>query len=279
MNACEILPAGWKADDPFYEILGEKKGKRIQAALHSEQDGWLAGISLARNAIRELRVEGDWRKKNGDPVRAGEEIVRFQGTAESILKLENCIIGLVSKPSGIATAAKGALAAAEGRIRVVSGGWKKVPFPIRDIIREAAGAAGLPTRILDPPFIYLDKNYVRIFGGVRQTLEAFASHPAPKVIQVRGEFAPIGEEARQAVREGARIIMVDTGCCEDLDEVIRVVREEKTSSRVQTAFAGGVKIEEISSLIEKGVDILDIGAAILDAPWLEMRYDVIPEKR
>ncbi len=279
MNHWETLPPGWKADDPFYEILGEKKSQRIQAVLHSEQDGWVAGISFAGNTLREREVEGEWRKENGDPVKAGEEIARFHGTAESILRLENCIIGFISKPSGIAVAAKRALAAAEGRIRVVSGGWKKLPWPMREIIREALSTAGLPTRILDPPFLYLDKNYVRLFGGIRETLEAFSSHPAPKVIQVRGEFAPIREEAREAMWRGARIIMVDTGCCDDLDEVIRVVREENASSRVQTAFAGRIKIEEIPSLIERGVDILDIGAAILDAPWLEMRYDVLPEKR
>ncbi len=278
MNRCETLVPGWKADDPFYEILGEKKSKPIQAALHSEQDGWIAGISFARCGLGELGVQGEWRKEDGDPVRAGEEIARFQGTAECVLKLENCIIGLISKPSGIATAAKRALAAAEGRIRIVSGGWKKIPFLLRGTIREAVRAAGLPTRILEPPFLYLDKNYVRLFSGIGRTLEAFSSHPAPKVIQVRGEFAPIREEARDAVRRGARIIMVDTGCCDDLDEVIRVVREERGSSGVETAFAGGVKIEDIPSLIEKGVDILDVGAAILDAPWLEMRYDVIPEK-
>jgi nicotinate-nucleotide pyrophosphorylase (carboxylating) len=59
--------------------------------------------------------------------------------------------------------------------------------------------------------------------------------------------------------------------------VLRVVREEKTQPRVLTAFAGGIKIEEIPLLIQRGVDILDIGAAILDAPWLELSYDVAKE--
>lgn len=279
MKEWETFLARWKVRDPFYEgVLGETKGKRTQSALRSEEDGWLAGISLAQKAVQEVAVEGEWIKESGDPVRAGEEVARFQGTAESILMLENFLIGLISKPSGIASAAKKALATASGRVRLVSGGWKKVPYPIKEIIREAAAVAGLPTRILDPPFLYLDKNYVRIFGGVHQALEALAPHQVPKVIQVRGEFASVREEAREAIRYGARVIMVDTGCCGDLDEVLQVVREEKAFPRVQTAFAGGVKIEDIPFLIQKGVDILDIGAAILDARWLEMSYDVVADR-
>jgi nicotinate-nucleotide pyrophosphorylase (carboxylating) len=42
------------------------------------------------------------------------------------------------------------------------------------------------------------------------------------------------------------------------------------------AFAGGIKLSDIPLLAKKGVDILDIGAAILDAPWLELTYDVMP---
>ncbi|MCX5908789.1 MAG: hypothetical protein NTY64_16830 [Deltaproteobacteria bacterium] len=111
-----------------------------------------------------------------------------------------------------------------------------------------------------------------------QTLRAVATDRAAKVIQVRGEFAPIAEEAREAIRNGAGVVMVDTGSWKDLDDVLRVVKGEKPSAGVQIAFAGGIRIEEIPALAQTGVDILDIGAAILDAPWLDLRYDVVMEK-
>jgi nicotinate-nucleotide pyrophosphorylase (carboxylating) len=41
------------------------------------------------------------------------------------------------------------------------------------------------------------------------------------------------------------------------------------------AFGGGIKLEDIPALVKKGVDILDIGSAILDAPWLDLSYDVV----
>jgi nicotinate-nucleotide pyrophosphorylase (carboxylating) len=278
MKAFEDCLAEWTLQDSFYErTLGSLHAKPLAASLRSREQGCAAGIPLAMQVARTLGVEASWRKQSGDWIQPEDEVAFFRGAAEQILKLENLIIGLIGKPSGIATAARRAKKAAEDQVRLICGGWKKHPFLIKDMAREAVAAGGLESRILSPPFLYLDKNFVRAFGGVRQTLEAVASHSVPKVIQVRGEFGPIGEEAREAIRHGARVIMVDTGCCGDIDEVLRVVREEKTQPRVLTAFAGGIKIEEIPLLIQRGVDILDIGAAILDAPWLELSYDVAKE--
>jgi nicotinate-nucleotide pyrophosphorylase (carboxylating) len=94
---------------------------------------------------------------------------------------------------------------------------------------------------------------------------------------VRGEFASIDQEAREAIRGGANIIMVDTGSRQDLEKVLRI-RKEENASFVSVAFAGGIRIEDIPALVKRGVDILDIGSAILDAPWLELSYDVTLER-
>ena len=278
MKDFESLLARLATPDPFYEkVLGECRNRRLTAVLRSQGEGRLAGVPMAQHAAQALGIEGNWAKQNGEEVRKGEAVARFQGLAEPILKLENLVIGIIAKPSGIATAAAKAVHAAGGRVRLVSGGWKKHPFLIKEMVRDAVAAGGLGQRILDQPFLYLDKNYVRIFGGIGQTLQAQAAAAVAKVIQVRGEFAPIAEEAREAIRNGARVVMVDTGSWKDLDDVLLVVKCEEPSAEVQIAFAGGIRIEDIPALARKGLDILDIGAAILDAPWLELSYDVVKE--
>jgi nicotinate-nucleotide pyrophosphorylase (carboxylating) len=279
MKDFEPILEDWVAKDPFYQKLFRESNDRLFAAILSSQgSGYLAGLPLARKVTEAMGVKGAWRKESGEAVEAGEEIARFEGTPEQILKIENLVIGMIGKPSGIASAAQRAKRAAEGGTRLVCGGWKKHPFFMKEMALEAVSSGGLPSRILDTPFLYLDKNYVRIFGGISKTLRAVASHTAAKVIQLRGEFSPIAEEAREAIGNGAHVLMVDTGSWKDLDEVLRVIEEEKASFRVESAFAGGIKIEDIPVLTRKGVGILDIGAAILDAPWLELSYDVAVER-
>jgi len=277
MKNYAALLGEWLTEDPFYEkIFHGIRHHRLKASLSSKGNGCLAGVPFAQRAAEILGLEAVWKKSSGMAVEKGEEIAQFVGMPQQIVKIENLVIGLISKPSGIATAAQKAQKAAEGKIRLVSGGWKKHPFLIKELIWEAVAAGGIAHRIVDEPFIYLDKNYVRIFGGISQALKAAASSSFVKVIQLRGEFAPIAEEAVEAIASGTQVLMVDTGSQRDLDEVLRVLRKKKTSAQAKLAFAGGIQIKDIPLLAEKGVDILDIGAAILDAPWLDLTYDVIP---
>jgi len=277
MKNYAALLGEWLTEDPFYErIFQGIRHHRLKASLSSKGNGWLAGVPFAQRAAEILGLEAVWKKTSGVAVEKGEEIAQFVGMPQQIVKIENLVIGLISKPSGIATAAQKAQKAAGGKIRLVSGGWKKHPFLIKELIWEAVAAGGLAHRIVDEPFIYLDKNYVRIFGGISQALKA-ASSSFIKVIQLRGEFSPIAEEALEAIASGAQVLMVDTGSRRDLDEVLKVLKKKKNPAQVRLAFAGGIRLKDIPLLAGKGVDILDIGAAILDAPWLDLTYDVTPE--
>lgn len=277
MKNYAALLGEWLTDDPFYErIFQGIRHHRLKASLSSKGNGWLAGVPFAQRAAEILGLEAVWKKTSGVAVEKGEEIAQFVGMPQQIVKIENLVIGLISKPSGIATAAQKARKAAGGKIRLVSGGWKKHPFLIKELIWDAVAAGGLAHRLVEEPFIYLDKNYVRIFGGISQALKAAPSSSFIKVIQLRGEFSPIAEEALEAIASGAQVLMVDTGSRRDLDEVLKVLKKKKNPAQVRLAFAGGIRLKDIPLLAGKGVDILDIGAAILDAPWLDLTYDVIP---
>lgn len=276
MKGYDTLITDWVVEDPFYaRIFQSISDRRLKAFLRSKDSGSVAGIPFAQRAAEALGLNASWKKQSGEALAEGEEIGQFVGTPEQIVKFENLVIGLIAKPSGIASTAQRAKRLAAGKIRLVSGGWKKHPFPIKENIWEAVAAGGIAHRIVEEPFIYLDKNYVRIFGGISQTLQAVSSSSLLKVIQLRGEFSPIAEEAQQAINLGAQILMVDTGSWQDLEDVFKVVKEKGTPRQAKIAFSGGIKLEEIPTLAEKGVDILDIGAAILDAPWLELTYDVV----
>jgi len=191
---------------------------------------------------------------------------------------EDILIGIIAKASGVATAARKAVNVARGKTRVVCGAWKKMPIEIKDLLREAILIGGVGIRLVDKPFIYIDKNYVRMFGGIRQALEAVKYlYDRVKAVQVRGEFKDITEEALEALRYGADIIMVDTGNIKDLERVCKTLEKAGLRNNVQIAFGGNVKIEQVPEIAEKGADIVDIGKEIIDAPLLDLKLDVLRE--
>ena len=150
-----------------------------------------------------------------------------------------------------------------------------MPMEIKDQIRNAALDGGIDVRISPKPFVYLDKNYVRILGGIKRSIQAVLSLEKSVAIQVRGETDTIGNEAVEAAETGAEVIMVDTGRQEDAGDVIHALKEKDLRDRVLVAFAGNIVLDELGSIGQLGLDVVDIGYAILDAPCLPMRFDVI----
>ncbi len=256
------------------DIFREHLERSIKAAIIAEAEGILSGIDRCGALAAELGLAFQAHLRDRQTLDEGTVVATVRGNPVQISKAEDLLIGELSKTSGVATAAHKAKSLVNSRCRVVCGGSKKMPHEIKELIRKAVLDGGLDVRMLDQPFLYLDKNYVRILGGVKAALDAVAPLSRPTVIQVRGELRPIAEEALDAARAGAKVIMVDTGDRKDLATVVEALRKNELRSAVDLAFSGNIDLHDLEDISFADVDVLDIGYAILDAPCLPMRFDV-----
>lgn len=256
-------------------IFKNEKNTRVISVITSTVSGVIVGIEELKKKATEIGIKILYAVKEGSEIKPGDVIAKIEGPPKLTAIAEDILLGIISKPSGVATAARTAVNSVKEKITIVSGGWKKVSPEIKYKLRNAASIGGVKTRIAEHPFVYLDKNYVRIFGGIKEALEAVKSLPGTKVIQIKGETKDIVEEAIEAVQAGADIIMVDTGKIEDLRKVTAILRKEGLRERVKIAFAGGITLSQITSMRDEDVDILDVGRTIVDAPLLDVRLDVI----
>jgi nicotinate-nucleotide pyrophosphorylase (carboxylating) len=258
-------------DTIFRGIINEE----FNAIITSERDGILSGVSEAEEQVREIGIKLKWYKNEGDTVIKGERIAMAISTPKKIAITEEKIIGTLAKYSGIATAAKKAVDLANGRIRIVSGSWKKMPPQIKNGVRNAIVAGGASFRIATNQMIYIDKNYIKMLGSIPKVLAAIKDFTGfTKVIQIRGEQSSIEEETEQALLNGCNLLMVDTGNLDDFKRCLLIVNEMNMRSSVEMAFAGNVKILNMEDYINSGIDILCIGKEIVDAPLLDMKIDV-----
>jgi nicotinate-nucleotide pyrophosphorylase (carboxylating) len=151
-----------------------------------------------------------------------------------------------------------------------------MPLSQKEPIRRAVAVGGAHIRISRDPFVYLDKNYIKILGGISKALEAIsAMEDRRKVAQIKGRHGSILEEASEAVEFGADILHIDTGNTGDVERVVRELVRQGLRGRVRIAFSGNIRLEDVDELREMDVDILDIGRQIVDAPLLDMRLEVI----
>ncbi len=248
----------------------------MTAVVLADDDGVVTQVSEAAAAALDLGLKVISTLADGSSVASGDEIIRIAGSPKQVAMGEERLIGLMAKPSGIASATRRFVAEAGSGLRIVSGAWKKLPMSQKQMIRNAIAAGGADSRISNDPFVYLDKNFVKMLGGVRETLTAVAGlSDHRKVIQLKGSYRDIADEAGEAVDSGADIIFVDTGRTADVVRVAALLRELGKREQVELAFAGGVSLDDIADLERLDLDIVDIGRAIVDAPLLDMRVEVL----
>ncbi len=259
--------------DRIFETI---RDRRFKAHITAERDGTIYGSTYAMEKLREMNVEIEYFLPDGSYVMPGVQVAGFTGSPKQITMAEEIVIGIMAKTSGIATAAGRAAELGQGKCRIASGAWKKMPYQIKDIVREAIRTGGISTRLIDEPFIYLDKNYVRIFGGIKPALQAIENFKGyVKIVQLKKETGDVSFETRQAAEAGADVVMVDTGDRQDVLAAIETLKKLGVRSSIRVAFAKNVKVEDIPEYVHIGVDLLCIGKEIVDARLLDMRLDII----
>lgn len=258
------------------EIFRTVDGRKVTAVIVADDEGIVAETNRAADESKRMGLTLLGILHEGSPVRPGDEIARFSGSPKQVVSAEDVLIGLMAKPSGIATAARAFVTRAAGRPEIVCGGWKKMPLSQKESIRRAVAVGGALIRISRDPFVYLDKNYIRILGGIGEALQAVSTMTdRRKVAQLKGRHKSVVEEACEAMEFDADILHIDTGNTKDVDRIVRELVRLGLRNRVSIAFSGNIRMEDMDELRGMDVDILDIGRQIVDAPLLDMRLEVI----
>lgn len=259
-------------DDIFRSITYQT----VVAAIITDDGGIIAEIPEAKKAAKELNLTILRIVPEASHVFKGDEIIRFCGHPKQMAMAEDRLIGLMAKASGVATATRRFVEKAGPRQEIVSGAWKKIPLSQKEMIRRAITTGGARPRIVQNPFLYLDKNYIRMLGGIKETLEAVADlNGYVKVIQIKGTFQDISLEACEAVKYGANIIFIDSGRKNDISYVSDRLNRLGLRNEVKIAFGGNIRLEDMDELKALDLDILDIGRQIVDAPLLDIRMEII----
>jgi nicotinate-nucleotide pyrophosphorylase (carboxylating) len=257
-------------------IFSGIEGERYLADISVQEGGILSGVRQLRSVCKTLGIRVRRCKNEGERIRPSDTVATIEGTAKQIARGEEELIGWISKSSGIATAAWRAKRLGGKKLKVVSGAWKKMPSPLKESVRQAVASGGISYRISQIPLIYLDKNYVKILGGVMAAVLSVKKLQIPNIIvQLKSKGRTLLEESTFAARNGAKIIMIDTGRREDIRKVDLILRKKGLRKNVKIAFGGNIQLEDLKEMKKMPVEIVDIGKSIVDAPLLNMRMDVI----
>ncbi len=268
-----------KASDAEEDIFAGMAHKRATAVIVADEAGIISGAAAAATAVRQAGLEIVSMLEEGSEVAEGDEIARFAGAPGLIARVGDDIIGLLAKTSGVATSARAFVKAAGKKPRIVCGAWRKVPPGEREAVRQAIATGGADCSITERPHLYLDANQVEMFGGTREAVEAAARLASERnvVVQIKGRHGGVSKEALEAAECGAGIVFIDTGVNLDFMETAFELDRAGLRRKVKVAFGGDLDIKDVRGIKKDkfGIDIVDVGVKIADAPLLGMHLEIV----
>jgi len=229
------------------------------AVLLVKEAGVLAGLHVAQKIFQRFDDEIQFVPilSDGSPISPGDEAFRVTGRVHTILQCERLILNVMQRMSGIATTTN-----------------KYVK------LLEGTGTKILDTRKTTPGMRFLEKEAVRLGGGVNHRFGLF------DMILIKDNHIDFAGSIGQAISGTKKYleqkqlnldIVVETRSLDDIEVVLfmggvtRILLDnfsveltrkavDLIDHRVETESSGGITWETIRSYAECGVDYISVGA-------------------
>jgi nicotinate-nucleotide pyrophosphorylase (carboxylating) len=252
-------------------IPAETNGK---AKLLIKEKGILAGIRVAMElfSIIDKDLKTDLILADGTSVVPGDIAFYLSGRQQSILKSERLVLNILQRMSGIATSTYEYTMRLKGLKTKILDTRKTTPG-FRFLEKEAVRiGGGLNHRLGLFDMIMLKDNHIDYAGGIDKAINKTREYLKKNKLNLKVEI-----EARslQDVRTillvgGVDRIMLDNFSIEDTHMAIKEI-----SGRYETESSGGIDLSTIRAYAECGVDFISVGALTHHIKSLDMSLKAI----
>ena len=248
-----------------------------------KEEGILAGVEVAKEIIRffdpECRMEQ--YLEDGAAVKIGDVAFRVYGKELSLLQIERTMLNIMQRMSGIATTTHRYQSLIEDTGCHVLDTRKTTPG-LRYLEKEAVKiGGGMNHRIGLFDMILLKDNHVDFAGGITNALTRARNYCHEKGKDLRIEIETRNEdEIREALSTNIPDrIMLDNFTPERTKQAVAIIRDwEKSAGRhMEIESSGGITIDTLRDYAVCGVDFISVGALTHSVKGLDMSFKAVKE--
>lgn len=251
----------------------------VEAEIIVKEPGVVAGIEESLTLLESFDLQASALVRDGAKVKEKTVVLKIVGDARTLLSIERTLLNLLTRMSGIAT--------------------------ITNRLVELAKSAGYKTRIactrkVAPGLLYFDKRAVMLGGGDTHRLHlddlvlikdnhlAIVGNVGEAVRRARKAVSfskkievevPTANEALEAARAGADIVMLDNFSSKQVRQAVELLEEKGFRDKVLIEASGGINEQNILEFAATGVDILSLGEITDSVRALDMSLDVVKVKK
>ncbi len=233
--------------------------QQARARLFFREPGVAAGIREAATVFRLLGCTAETHVQDGTEVKPGETLLEVEGPARALLAGERTALNLVGRMAGIATTASRLQArASEINPKVRIAATRKTVPGLRDFDKRAVELGGADTHRygLDDCVLIKD-NHLALMPSIAEAVRrAREGVSFTKKIEVEVESR---EEAEEAAKAGADIIMLDNMPPAEIRECLAYLAERGLREGVIYEASGGITPENMEGYAATDVNVISMG--------------------
>lgn len=267
LNYDDIILSALKEDISSEDISTNsvlRSYKKGTAELLCKQDGVVCGPHVFERTFKLL--DGSCEIKlffeDGDRVKKGEKVAEVTGDMRAILSGERTALNFLQRMSGISTYTAQTAELLKGSKTTLLDTRKTTPN-LRIFEKYAVKVGGGSNHRFNlSDGVMLKDNHIAAAGGIKNAVK-LACEYCSFVHKIEVECENL-DMCREAVEAGADIIMLDNMSVAQMKEAVALI-----DGRAQTECSGNVTRENISEILQTGVDFISSGALTHSAPILD----------
>jgi nicotinate-nucleotide pyrophosphorylase (carboxylating) len=243
---------------------------RMTAIVNAREPGVAAGYDAARLALRLVDPDAAWTTLTAEGVGfvKGDQLVRIEGSARSVLTAERVMLNFIGPLSGVATLTRRFVSAIEGTgARIVC--TRKTTPGFRALEKRAVRlGGGVNHRLGLDDAILIKDNHIAAAGGVGPALQrAHASVGHLRMIEVEVDTL---DQLAEALAHKLHAVLLDNMSVETLSKAVKMV-----DGACRTEASGGVRLDTVKAIAGTGVDFISVGALTHSAVNLDVGLDYV----
>lgn len=232
----------------------------VGAKIIAKSNGFISGLDELAILFEILKVDINFKKKDGENIEKGDIILELRGNAKNILIGERVGLNLVTHMSAITTTTREFvdLVKASGKNVKIAATRKTIPG-LRIFEKKAVLMGGGETHrfSLDDMILLKDTHLKYYSGDVKRLLvEVKTKASFSKKIEIEIENV---DDVLIAAKNGADIIMLDNMSPDQVEDAITILKNHKVRDNVIIEVSGGINKETIVDYIIAEPDIISIG--------------------
>jgi nicotinate-nucleotide pyrophosphorylase (carboxylating) len=233
-------------------LIGSEGG---ESEIVANEDCVVAGLAEATQVFKSLDLDARAQVEEGCQIKKGTVVMTIHGPLKKILLGERLALNFIMRMSGIATVTSNILwecRRMNKNVRIAA--TRKTTPGFRFYEKKAVVlGGGDPHRNRLDDMILIKDNHLVIVGSVTEAIKKAKTYSLSKKVEVE---VVVLDQAKEAARAGADIIMLDNMSPKDAEESYRAIKE--IDPRIIVEVSGGITPQSAAEYA-KHADVLSLG--------------------